>query len=131
LSDFIKIHSVFSSDKLHKAATNSLSEQYDDSSSAVEISSEDEYEVEKILTVWLLWQKLQYWADWIDYDDNLEWYDTHNMRNSSYVLHNFHKDHSDCSEFSKNLDYWLTCWKKDENYENWSDDNKSADQSIT
>ena len=72
MSDFIKIHSVFSSDKLHKAATNSLSEQYDDSSSAVEISDKNEYVVEKILTIQLLQQKLQYWADWINYDDNLE-----------------------------------------------------------
>ena len=96
---------MFSSDKLCKAATNSLSEQYDDSSSAVEISNKDEYEVEKILTVWLLWQKLQYQADWIDYDDDLEWYDVWNMRNSSHVLCDFHKDHSDHSESLKNLDY--------------------------
>ena len=63
---------MFSSDKLCKAATNSLSEQYDDSSSAVEISDEDEYEVEKILIVQLLQQKLQYQADWINYDDDLK-----------------------------------------------------------
>ena len=109
LSDFIKIHLMFLSDKLHKIVTNFLSEQYDDLFSTVEISSEDEYKVEKILTVQLLQQKLQYQADWISYDNDLKWYDACNMRNSSYALHDFHKNYSNCSEFSKNLDYWLTC----------------------
>ena len=64
LSQSIKMHSIFSPDQLWKTATDSLSEQIIDFFSLIEISSKQEWEVDKILTVRLYrrLKKLQYWA---------------------------------------------------------------------
>ena len=111
LSQSIKMHSIFSSDRLQKAITNSLSEQIINLSSFIEISDEQEWKVNEILTVRLYKKskKLQYRTKWIEHDDDSTWYDAVNFNESSHCLRDFHKRYSDKLSPSKNLDYWMKC----------------------
>ena len=71
-SDSIKMHSVFSSDKLWKTARNSLTEQIVNFVLSIEISKHNKYEVKQILTFVIHYWKLQYRIKWISYDDDFK-----------------------------------------------------------
>jgi len=60
LPALIHMHSVFSPDKLQKAVINFLPSQIEDPPPAIEVNKEYEWEVEKILAVYLHQRKLQY-----------------------------------------------------------------------
>ena len=56
----MKIHDVFSPDKLRKAVNNPLSGQIQEPPEPIEINNDEEWEVEQILDSQIYWKKLQY-----------------------------------------------------------------------
>ena len=123
LSDSIKMHSVFSSDKLWKTARNSLTEQIMNLMLSIEISEHDEYKMKQILTFIICYWKLQYRIKWIDHDDDFKWYNTWNLRNSLHAIHNFYQKNLKTLNSSENLNYWLKYWKKNEDAKNQVNNN--------
>ena len=85
---------------------------------------DDEYEVERILEARIYWRKLQYRVKWLGYDDDREWYDAANFKNSPHKLHEFHIANANRPGPPKRLDHWMQCWEEDRDAINHPDDNK-------
>ena len=90
LSNFIKIHPVFSSDCLHKAADDSLQGQRNESLPLIVITEDQEYEVQEIIVIKTIQGNLHYRASWIGYNEDLEWYSADNFKYSPHLLKQFH-----------------------------------------
>ncbi|PGH01304.1 hypothetical protein AJ79_07941 [Helicocarpus griseus UAMH5409] len=84
----VKIHPIFSPDKLHQDPNKSLSEQVPDSPPPIEVNGELEYDVDEVIAVRTQCDKLQYQMQWTEYDDD--------------------------PDPSQNLDYWIECASRDE-----------------
>ncbi|PGG94984.1 hypothetical protein AJ79_10332 [Helicocarpus griseus UAMH5409] len=63
LSASVKVHSIFSSDKLHWDPNKPLSEQVPDSPPPIEVNGELEYDVDEVIA---------YQMQWTEYDDDPE-----------------------------------------------------------
>jgi hypothetical protein len=85
---------------------------------------EDEYEVEKILNARVHRRKLQYRAKWLGYEDDPEWYDASNFKNSPHRLRDFHAANPLHPGPPRRLEMWVQCWEKDGDAGNHPDDNK-------
>jgi hypothetical protein len=64
----IKIHLVFSPDKLRKAANDPLPGQEEDPADPIKINSEQEWEVNEFLTSRIHRGKLEYQVRWTGHD---------------------------------------------------------------
>ena len=72
LLNSIKIHSVFSLDRLCKAADDSLPGQRNESLPPIVVTGDQEYEVQEIITIKTIRGNLHYRASWIEYDEDLK-----------------------------------------------------------
>ena len=66
----MKIHNVFSPDKLRKAADDPLPGQVQEPPEPVEINDDEEWEVEQILDSCIHQKKLQYWVKWLGFNED-------------------------------------------------------------
>ncbi|PGG94950.1 hypothetical protein AJ79_10347 [Helicocarpus griseus UAMH5409] len=105
LSDSVKVHPVFSPDKLHRAMKDPLPEQTLDEKPPIEVDGQLKYTVNCILASQVHYGKLKYRVDWLGYDDDPEWYPASNFKNSPAKLHEFHECHPEASGPLVNLAY--------------------------
>ena len=56
----VKVHFIMSFDRLRKTANDLLSEQHNDSLSAIKVGGEDKWKVEEVLTIQRRQEKLEY-----------------------------------------------------------------------
>ena len=111
LSNFIKIHSVFSSDRLHKAADNSLPGQRNEPLPPIVVTGDQEYEVQEIIATKTIRGNLHYRASWIGYNEDLEWYPADNFKYSPHLLKQFHLANSEQPGLSTGLQSWLQAYE--------------------
>jgi hypothetical protein len=87
------------------------------------INGEEEWEVEKILAVKLVRNKLRYQVSWVGYDPDPEWYPASNFMSSPYKLSQFHQEYPHLPGPPKRLAEWVQEWEKGtENYDHLKDD---------
>lgn len=87
-------------------------------------NDDDEYEVEKILNARVHRRKLQYRVKWLGYEEDPEWYDASNFKNSPHRLRDFHAANPLHPGPPRRLEMWVQCWEKDRDAGNHPDDNK-------
>jgi hypothetical protein len=85
---------------------------------------DDEYEVEKILNARVHRRKLQYRVKWLGYEEDPEWYDASNFKNSPHRLRGFHAANPLHPGPPRRLEMWVRCWDEDRDAGNHPDDNK-------
>jgi hypothetical protein len=84
-----------------------------DNTPPVPVNDQVKYEVEQILAVKLVQNKLKYRVKRKGWDDDPDWYFAADLANSPLLLQQFHIQYSDKPGPPSNLDYWLNCAQKD------------------
>ena len=72
LLESIKIHNIFSPDRLRKAATNPLPGQINELPPPIKITTDQEFEIQEVLASKLVRNKLLYRVQWTGYDEDPE-----------------------------------------------------------
>jgi hypothetical protein len=84
------IHNILPADKLRKAADNPLPSQYNEPPPPLNITSTDEYEVDKVLACRKRYRSLEYRVSWLNYDTDLTWYKASDLKTVLHKLRDFH-----------------------------------------
>jgi transposase InsO family protein len=118
-----KIHDVFHAEKLRLHPDDPLPGQTLPEPPSYEVNGDIEWEVEKILSIRLVRNKLKYRVKWVNQDNDPAEYLAENLCNAPMALRDFHDLYPTLPGPPANLDYWLKCAEQDEFPERRDDDN--------
>lgn len=112
LPETMKIHPIFSPDKLRRAANDPLPGQVAEPPESIIVGDEQEWEVEEVLASRLNRHRLQYQVKWIGFDEDRTWYPAANFKGSPHRLRDYHQRYPDKPGPSCRLREWLKAWEE-------------------
>jgi hypothetical protein len=110
LLETVKVHLVFSLDRLRKALDDPLPRQKNEPSLLIQVNGDEEWEVDEILASKLVQKSLQYRVSWKGYNPNPNWYPAWNFVGCPQKLREFHDNYPNQPGPPKYLDEWFNCW---------------------
>ena len=119
LPSSMKVHNVFSPDKLRLAAEDPLPGQISPEPPPINITGDNEYEVEEILAAKLLRKNLYYRVSWLNCDIDLAWYPASDFKYAPHKLVAFHNARPDLPGPPAQLLQWVQLY--DQGVEDYDD----------
>jgi transposase InsO family protein len=119
----MKVWDVFPPEKLRKASSDPLPGQIQEESHPINITGEEEYEVEEILACRRRWNQLEYRTTWLNRDVDLTWYPASNFKYAPHKVRDFHLANPEQVGPPKKLLDWMKAWEQGlEEYEELDND---------
>jgi len=132
LPDSMKAHNVFSADKLRLAASDPLEGQTQQELPPINITGDEEYEVEEVLACRRQRGNLSYRVTWLNRDVDLTWYPASNLKYAPHKLKAFHLSNADQAGPPAKLPQWLEAWEQGvDDYDELDDDKEMLGRSRT